>query len=182
MSGLQRFPTRNAAIQDMLSDGDKIKNFYRFAAQNPHIERHDVCQIILERPNASICFSFDEWHAMGRRITKGRKGIPYIDRDGNKQLVFDAADTHGEERYKRLILPMKRLLDGLDVLNGTHLADDPRADYRKIHSGVASYMREMEMFGDDEKRNNLMLEGVSYSLYCRTGFPKNTGIPIHGFP
>lgn len=117
---------------------------------------------------------------MGRRITRGKKGVPYYDSDGYKRFVFDANDTHGEERYKRLVYPIKRLLQGLDALNGTEMDSDLRGDYRKIHVGVATYLQENGYFTDDEERNRLILEGVTYSLYCKTGFPKNYGITMHG--
>lgn len=175
-----RLSSRNAAIQEMLTDGEKIQNFYRFVAQNPHISLHDACQIIISRPNAGVCYSFEEWNAMGRRITRGRKGVPYYDADGYKQFVFDANDTHGEERYKRLVYPIKRMLQGLDALNGTEMDSDLRGDYRKIHVGVATYLQENGYFTDDEERNRLILEGVTYSLYSKTGFPKNYGITMHG--
>lgn len=166
----------------MLSDGERLKDFYRFSAQNPHINLHDACQIVLERPNASVCFSFEEWNAMERRVTKNRKGIPYYDSDGYKRFVFDVNDTHGQARYQRLIYPMKRLLAGLDVLNGTSIADDERGDYRKIHIGVAKYLQDNGYLTDDRNRNRLFIEGATYSLYCKTGFPKNTGITLSGLP
>lgn len=175
-----RLSSRNAAIQEMLTDGEQIKNFYRFAAQNPHISLHDACQIIINRPTAGVCYSFEEWNAMGRRITRGKKGVPYYDADGHKQFVFDANDTHGEERYKRLVYPIKRLLQGLDALNGTEMDADLRGDYRKIHVGVATYLQENGYFTDDEERNRHILEGVTYSLYSKTGFPKSNGITMHG--
>ncbi len=182
MSETMRLSSRNALIQEMLSDNEGIKNFYRFTAQNPHFELHDACQIVANRPNASICFHFEEWNAMGRRVTKGRKGIPYVDRENNKVFVFDANDTHGEERYKRLIYPMKRLLIGLDKLNGTEVANDTLTDYRKIQIGVANYLKDNDYFIDDEELNKFLYEGVTYSLYCKTGFPKNNGIKLHGLP
>lgn len=92
MSEIGRLSNRNRAIQEMMTDGERVKDFYRFAAQNPHISLHDACQIVLVRPKASVCFSFEEWHDMGRRISKGRKGIQYYDSDGNKSFVFDAVE------------------------------------------------------------------------------------------
>ncbi len=182
MSEVNRLSNRNKAIQEMLSSGEQIKNFYRFAVQNPHIDLHDACQIVIDRPNASVCFSFDEWNAMGRRVSKGKKGIAYFDRDGNKQFVFDANDTHGETRFKRHILPMKCVLEGLDELNGTELADSSRRDYQKILSGVAIYLQQNEGFTDDEQKNRLLAEGVAYSLYSCTSFPKDNGIHLVGYP
>ncbi len=46
MSEINRLNTRNAAISAMLLDSENIKNFYRFIAQNPHINLHDACQIV----------------------------------------------------------------------------------------------------------------------------------------
>lgn len=90
-----RLSERNAKIASMLSDGEQLKNFYRFIAQNPDINLHDACQIVIERQDATVCHTMEEWNAMGRRVTKGRKAICYYDHDGYKQFVFDAADTHG---------------------------------------------------------------------------------------
>ena len=65
--------TRNEQIAEMLENGELLKNFYRFTAQNPHIELHDACQIVLVRPKASICFYIDEWNDMGRHVPCGEQ-------------------------------------------------------------------------------------------------------------
>ncbi len=182
MSGVMKLSDRNRAIQDMMTDSDGIRNFYRFVAQNPHINLHDACQIIITRQNAGICFSFEEWNAIGRRVTKGRKGIPFYDNDGNKQFVFDVSDTHGDSRYRRAISPIRKLLDGLDLLNGTELADSGRGDYRILLSGVVNYLNQNDYLSEyDEDRNRLIAEGVTYSLYCKTGFPNDYGVRLKGY-
>ena len=182
MSENKRLSERNTKIAAMLSDGELLKNFYRFIAQNPYINLHDACQIVIERPDATVCNSMEEWNALGRRVTKGRKAISYYDHDGYKQFVFDAADTHGEERYQRPIFPLKRMLIGLDELNGTSLYDDLRGDYRKIHNGVYTYLEKSGALTGDEQHDNLLSEGVAFSLYCKTGFPKTVGIHLRGLP
>ena len=182
MSENKRLSERNTKIAAMLSDGELLKNFYRFIAQNPYINLHDACQIVIERPDATVCNSMEEWNALGRRVTKGRKAISYYDHDGYKQFVFDAADTHGEERYQRPIFPLKRMLIGLDELNGTSLYDDLRGDYRKIHNGVYTYLEKSGALTGDEQHDNLLSEGVAFSLYCKTGFPKTAGIHLSGLP
>ena len=58
----------NVEIQAMLTDGERIKGFYRFVAQNTHLSLRACCQIIVNRPDASVCYSFDEWRGMDRRI------------------------------------------------------------------------------------------------------------------
>ena len=182
MSDIRRNADRNRAIQAMMTDGEQLKTFYRFVANNPHIALHDACQIVIERPNASVCFSFEEWNAQGRRVTKGRKGIPYYDSDGNKYFVFDVADTHGENRYRRITQPVKKILDGLDLLNGTEIAESNRGDYRIMLSGVVTYLGQNDFLTEnDEIRNRLIAEGVAYSLYSTTGFPKERGITLKGY-
>ncbi len=167
----------------MMTDGEQLKTFYRFVANNPHIALHDACQIVIGRPNASVCFSFEEWNAQGRRVTKGRKGIPYYDSDGNKHFVFDVADTHGENRYRRITQPVKKILDGLDLLNGTEIADSYRGDYRIMLSGVVTYLGQNDFLTEnDEVRNRLIAEGVAYSLYSTTGLPKERGVTLKGYP
>ena len=183
MAEIKRTTDRNRAIQAMMTDGEQLKPFYRFVANNPHIALHDACQIVIERPNASVCFSFEEWNAQGRRVTKGRKGIPYYDSDGNKYFVFDVADTHGENRYRRITQPVKKILDGLDLLNGTEIAESNRGDYRIMLSGVVTYLGQNDFLTEnDEIRNRLIAEGVAYSLYSTTGFPKERGITLKGYP
>ncbi len=182
LSEMKRLSDRNRAIQEMLTSGEGLKTFYRFVANNPHIALHDACQIVIERPSASICFSFEEWNAQGRRVTKGRKGIPYYDNDGSKHFVFDVSDTHGDNRYRRSINPVKKILDGLDLVNGTEIADSNRGDYRIMLSGVVNYLGQNEFFTEDEDRNRLIAEGVTYLLYSTTGFPKDRGITLKGYP
>ena len=84
MSGNNRLSARNGRIAAMLENGESLKNFYRFIAQNEYINLHDACQIVIERPDASVCYTMDEWNAMGRRVSKGKRGIPYYDSDGYK--------------------------------------------------------------------------------------------------
>lgn len=180
MSENNRLSTRNAIIAAMLADGGQLKNFYRFIAQNPYINLHDACQIIIERPDATVCNTMEDWNAMGRRVTKGKKGIPYYDNDGYKRFVFDAADTHGDDRFQRDIIPLKHILIGLDELNGTSLYKDGRGEYRKIHNGVYSYLERQGEFTGDEQRDRLLAEGITFLLYSKTGFPKTAGVHLHG--
>ena len=182
MNDSRRLSERSAKIAAMLGNGDTLKNFYRFIAQNEYISLHDACQIIIERPDATVCASMDDWNAMGRRVTKGKKGIPYFDKDGFKQFVFDVQDTHGDDRYQRDILPLRVLLKGLDELNGTNIFEDGRGDYRKIHSGVYRFLEHSGELTGDEQHDSLLTEGVVFCLYCKTGFPKTSGIHLHGLP
>ncbi len=181
MAETKRLSDRNKLIQELLTDGKGLMNFYRFVAQNPHINLHDACQIVINRPNASVCFLFSEWNEMERRIIKGRKGIPYYDENGNKRFAFDKNDTWGKE-YRRSIYPMGRMLKGLHTLTGAEF-DEIQGDYWKIKVGVVNYLSQNAMFSEeDETRNRVLIDGISYSLYCRTGFPKALGLTFYGMP
>ncbi len=182
MSENNRLSTRNAKIAAMLADGEQLKNFYRFIAQNPYINLHDACQIIIERPDATVCNTMEDWNAIGRRVTKGKKGIPYYDNDGYKRFVFDAANTHGDDRFQRDIIPLKHILIGLDELNGTSLYEDGRGEYRKIHNGVYSYLERQGELTGDEQHDALLAEGITFLLYSKTGFPKTSVVHLHGLP
>ena len=178
-----RLSERNAKIAAMLESGEGLKNFYRFISQNEYINLHDACQIVMERPDATVCNTLEEWNAMGRRVIKGRKSIFFYDHDGYKQFVFDANDTYGDGRYQRPILPLKHLLIGLDELNGTNAYEENgRSDYRKIHNGVYTYLEKQNELTGDEQYDRLLAEGIAYSLYCKTGFPKTQNIHLRGLP
>jgi hypothetical protein len=157
MGEVRKLASRKAAIAELLADGEKLKNFYRFAAQNPHIELYDACQIILARPDASVCFSFEDWNAMGRRIQSGSKGIPYCDREKNRLFVFDADDTYGEKRYIRESYPVKRLLTGFDFLNNKEQSEEAESNYEKVLFKVKLYL----------KRNPYIRYWISMKIRCR---------------
>ena len=47
---------------------------------------------------------------------------------------------------------------------------------------VAVIIIEWDWGNGDEEHNKLLLEGVSYYLYCKTGFPKSNGVKLSGLP
>lgn len=54
MSENKRLSERNAKIASMLSDGEQLKNFYRFISQNPYINLHDACQMGVSRNHGDL--------------------------------------------------------------------------------------------------------------------------------
>ena len=169
-------------IYDLLGNANEMRNLYRFVSQNPHINLREACQIVLIRPTAGVCYSLQEWNEQGRRIKSGCHGIGYYDSDGNKRYVFDVADTYGKERYHRRIMPLNKILQGLDELNGTNRAENNRGAYNNIYFGVKTYLERNENFYANEKKLRLYAEGIAYSLYSATAFPKDNGILLHGYP
>ena len=153
MSETKRLSERNKLIQEMLTDGEQLKKFYRFTAHNPHISLREACQILIARPDATICYSYDEWNSdeLQRRIIAGRKGIPYNDVSGNRHHVFDVSDTHGKKEYKRNVYPMNRLLKGLKVLTDADI-DEVESEYWKIQVGVVQYLNNNEAFSEEDKQ------------------------------
>ena len=169
-------------IYDLLGNANEMRNLYRFVSQNPHIDLREACQIVLIRPTAGVCYSLQEWNEQGRRIKSGCHGIGYYDSDGNKRYVFDVADTYGKERYRRRIMPLNKILQGLDELNGTNQSESNRGAYNNIYFGVKTYLERNENFYANEKKLRLYAEGIAYSLYSATAFPKDNGILLHGYP
>lgn len=48
---------------------------------------------------------------------------------------------------------------------------------------MVDYLTQNDLFSDeDENRNRSLIDGISYSLYCKTGFPKNLGLTFYGMP
>ena len=89
-------------INNIFSNGTRLSGFYKFLINNPHISFWNGVQIYTERPNATICKSFDDWHDQdNRRIKRGERGIAYYDENkpNRKVYVFDISQTYGSERY-----------------------------------------------------------------------------------
>lgn len=129
-------------------------------------------------------FNTERKHLIGgfQNGKERQEGIPYYDNDGYKRFVFDAADTHGDDRFQRDIIPLKHILIGLDELNGTSAYEDGRGEYRKIHNGVYSYLERQGELTGDEQLDALLAEGITFLLYSKTGFPKTTDVHLHGLP
>lgn len=72
-------------------------DFLRSAAWNFRFSFSNQLLIYAQRPEATSCYSFDEWHKrFDRRIRKGAKGIALIDDSGDQlalRHVFDYRDT-----------------------------------------------------------------------------------------
>ena len=178
----ERLTSRNKMIAELFSDGEKLKAFYRFAVRNPHITLRDACQILILRPDATVCYGYDEWNEVGRWVKRGAKGISYYDYDGLRQFVYDASDTKGENRALFPIIPVEHLLSGLDELNDTSFADGQENDYDKIKKGVRFYLHEQGLFTGDEERDKFMCEGVAFSLYAQTGLSQGEEVTLTGLP
>jgi len=178
----ERLTSRNKMIAELFSDGEKLKSFYRFAARNPHINLRDACQILILRPDATVCYGYDDWNAVGRWVKRGAKGISYYDYDGLRQFVYDATDTKGENRALFQTIPVENMLSGLDELNDTSFADGQENDYDKIKKGVRFYLHEQGLFTGDEERDKFMCEGVAFSLYAQTGLSQGEEVTLTGLP
>ena len=182
MNEVKRLSKRNELIDEMLRNSSKLKSFYHFTSINPHITLHTACQVIINRSDLEICHSFEEWNEIGRRINRGAKGIPYYDTNGYKRYLFDSSDTNGKEEFTRYYYPLERLLIGLDEINNTSLINDERSDYRKIHKGIKTYLKNDNYLSNDLTRNKLLIEGISYILYSKTDKPIQDNIYINPLP
>lgn len=182
MSNTNRLTGRNALIAAMFEDCAQLKHYYRFTALNPHINLHDACNILLARPNATICFPYEEWNELGRQVKRGKQSIAYYDYDGYKQYVFDVSDTRGDNQYHYSVIPIDDMLIGFAELNGVEITKVEDSDFTKILNGTKFYLHEQGIYSGDEQRDNLLAEGIAYSLYAKTGLPENEQIRLQGLP
>ena len=180
--GNERLLGRNAAIANMFTDSDQLKNYYRFIALNPHINLHDACNILLARPNATVCYPYEEWNELGRQVIRGKKSIAYYDYDGYKQFVFDVSDTRGDSQYNCSLMSREHLLEGLNELVDTDLLEASDSDYTSILKATKYYLNEQGIASEDELRSELLAEGIAYSLYSKTGLHQNEYIELQALP
>lgn len=82
--------------------GGEWPEFLRSAAWNFRFKFLSQSLIYAQRPDATACYSFNEWHnRFERRIRRGAKGIALLD-DSKDQMsisyVFDYKDTYSPEK------------------------------------------------------------------------------------
>lgn len=163
-----------------LTDGE-WPAFLRSAAWNFRFSFPNQLLIYAQRPDATACYSFDEWHKrFDRRIRKGAKGIALID-DSADQLalrhVFDYRDTWSKEHeqltpwemteakqdYVRTALTDSFLLDepeinGLDFGQFIH-----RVTYKLLEDEIETALPDFEA-----ARGNCRLQELEPSVAERT--------------
>ena len=180
----ERLRDINNRIAEILSSGEGLKRFYRFVSQNPEIDLHAACQIVVQRNDLTVCKTLSEWNDQNRRVIKGRKGLPYYDESGRKHYLFDAQDTFGDRNFVRQTYPIKRLFVGIAELNGTEFNEEVfnyGNGYTALKAEISRYLDDYGYLSDeDDERNAFIVEGVSFSAYMRTGFPQTKSIGING--
>ncbi len=159
-----------------------MKRFYKFVNLNRHLSLHDVAEIFIKDKNLSICYSFEEWNAMERRIKSGHKGILYYDIDGNKKFVFNENSTYGETKYLKIYPSTSNLISSLDILNSNLEINYYLSDYRKIYKNVKNFFQTNHLLYNHFLKDELIVEGVSYSLYIKSKIKDDEVIYLHPFP
>ncbi len=56
-------------------EGDNYKEYLKFCSKLPKYSINNQILIMMQRPDATMCQSFNAWKSMGRTIKKGEKGI-----------------------------------------------------------------------------------------------------------
>lgn len=157
--------------------GGEWPAFLRSAAWNFRFSFPNQLLIYAQRPTATACYSFDEWHKrFDRRIRKGAKGIALID-DSADQLalrhVFDYRDTwskaheqlmpwemtEAKQAYVRAALTDSFLLDepeinGLDFGQFIH-----RVTYKLLEDELETALPDLE-----RARENCRLQELEPSV------------------
>ena len=156
-------------------------DFLRSAAWNFRFSFSNQLLIYAQRPEATSCYSFDEWHKrFDRRIRKGAKGIALIDDSGDQlalRHVFDYRDTWSKKAEQ--LTPWAMTEEKQDfvraALTDSFLLDEPEIDgldFRQFVHRVTYKLLEDEMetaLPDFEKaRENCRLQELAPSVAERT--------------
>ena len=114
--------------------GGEWPSFLRSAAWNFRFSFPNQLLIYAQRPRATACYSFDEWHKrFDRRIRKGSKGITLIDDSGDQlalRYVFDYRDTWSKKNEQ--LTPWELTEEKQDFVR-TALADSFLLDEPEIN-------------------------------------------------
>ena len=167
----------NLAIHNLLTTSSGVQTFYLFVANNPHLSLRDSCQILTFRNDIHICYSFEKWNQMDRRIVKGRRGVPYFDINGNKQFVFDIKDTYGKKYSSFTTYPLLNLIRSLSYLN--HTQEQLNSTYEALYKQVEKYIENCLTAFDERQRENIS-QGVSYLIYCQSEEFRKDQIILNG--
>nr|WP_243151151.1 SNF2-related protein [Emergencia sp. 1XD21-10] len=115
---------------------------YRFANQ---------LAIYLQKPDATACTSMEQWNRMGRKVSKGKKGIRLLEHDKFSEYiyVFDAADTENRrnpmQRVQIWSLPPEYVPQLSDYLRDTYnLSEKEQSIGERITE--AAYATASEMY------------------------------------
>lgn len=108
--------------------------FLHSAAWNFRFSFPNQLLIYAQRPAATSCYSFDDWHKrFDRRIRKGAKGITLIDDSGDQlalRYVFDYRDTWSKKNEQ--LTPWELTEEKQDfvrsALTDSFLLDEPEID------------------------------------------------------
>ena len=82
----------------IMQDCASYKFFLKLCANNYRYSFSDQSMILMQKPNASNCASYEFWKENGRRVKKGAKGIALLRKGiflSYIIYVFDRADTEG---------------------------------------------------------------------------------------
>lgn len=165
MNPNRSFKEINISIQNMLTNGEGVKKFLRFVANNPHLTLRDSCQIVTFKENLSFCHTYQAWERMNFQVQEDRIGVPYLDENGNANFVFDLTEVSGNFDYQPLTIAHKKVIKGLSLLNGIE------SDRRKAYDDFEQIQKHVSKYYENEIVDNkeFVIEGVSYFLFCKTG-------------
>ena len=184
-------------IKDMTTDNVSWRAFLRSMSYQYKYPFSDQVLIYAQRPLATACATFDDWHRLfDRRIKAGATGIALIkDKQGRNTLeyVFDRADTHnraGEDQQLWAVKPEYEdtVINALETRCGDlnqkgdlqdatmcacmNLCDDNIQDYvRELYACVeGSLLDELDDYTLKLRLLFTVQASVAYAVYARLGY------------
>ena len=96
-------------------EGDNYNEYLKFCSKLPRYSINNQILIMMQRPDATMCQSFNAWKSVGRTIKKGEKGIrilapaPFkiekerVKKDSFGQSVLDANGEEVKEKVQVMV-------------------------------------------------------------------------------
>lgn len=137
-------------------EGDNYKDYLKFCSKLPRYSINNQILIMMQRPDATMCQSFNGWKSMGRTIKKGEKGIrilapaPFkiekerVKKDSFGQSVLDANGEEVKEKVQVMVNSFKPV-STFDV-SQTEGDELPKIGVEELLSDVDGYEMILESF------------------------------------
>ncbi len=170
-----------SGMESLLGNKEEWKKFLDFSSQFYKYNFLENLLMYVQRPNATMCATYEQWQSVDRFVTKGSKGIRLIDDSSNDislKYVFDITDTNGNARILARKWSAKEY-DVFKILNN-YFKYDKVENLQELVAHHLMTIPEKEIYGElkDEELEQVinmdLLECIykssTYQVAKRSGF------------
>ena len=158
------------------SNSGMVSKFYKFRFYNQQFDFNQSMQIFLTNPNVKLCKTFDEWNALGRRVSKGEKSIVYYDEDNPtyRHHIFDISQTYGYYLDIKVNPRKKEIGKFIDTVNTSKQNYLGKEEYEILIQAIQNYCEENNINKSNEEENKFLYFNIAN--YINSAYSNSTGI------